>query len=1386
MTMQMPTMDWAFKPLPEALKIFKARIELYFEDQNIQDAGKRATKIKVAIGDEGMRRLLNSGLTEEEKKLPDKIWELLENEVDYTVKISFRVHRLEFAGIRQDKEESIQQYVARLREKAAKCSFEPDELNERLIEMVITSTQNEEFRKELLTKPKGTKINTIIERGREHEAIIASQASLKAMNQNTATAEHEPSDTAKVDALKRIQRTQNPRMKKPCQNCGRIHPPRSCPAYNDLCHGCGSMGHWQKYCRKSKSANASKKDNLRPPPKRENDRYRARRNHEIDFNQDEEEDTPSTVYYTIAMADIKKQEQDPEAFVTLEIKHQHVTTKKPHLRLKVDTGAGGNTLPLRTYQQMFKTQPSSIILQPEPTLKLTSYSGDRIPCIGSLLMGIKKPNDSSFTYVRFYVVKVDGPAILGLPSCRKLGIVTLNLSQIATTTSAKPTKTEKKITEPIRSVQQIKEAYPNQFDRVGTLKEPAKLYTREDAMPSCDAPRRVSIHLKPKIKEELGKLEKDNIIRKLDVNEHSDWCSSLVYVTKPNGELRICLDPKKLNQNLKRYPHKIPTLEEINPIFSEATVFSKLDAKAGYWSVPLHEDSQLLTTFRTPFGRYCWKRLPFGLNVSQDIFQARMDMMTEGLEGVANIADDFGIAGKGQGDHDTKLLALMDRAEEYGLSFNSPKCDISKPEISFFGNKYSKDGLRPDPNKVNDLRNMPSPQNKEDLHKIIGLMTYLSSFIPNFSRKCETLRNLLKKDVPFAWEADHEHQLNALKEEITDQTVLQFYNPSVTLTLEVDASQKGLGAAIKQNNKPIAFASKALTKTQAGYSNIEREALGLVHGVQRYHHYLYAKKFVALTDHKPLVDIWKKPLTSAPPRLQRLFLRLQGYDMDLQYCKGADMTLSDTLSRLPCNGDQDIHLDKRVDGVKVDDLDAQPIMLLNFTQDRLRAIKQETAEDPELRLLTQRIIEGWPDDIKKCSPEIRPYFSFRETLAIEDGVIFKGRQVLIPRPSQKEILRQLHTSHQGIKKTQWLARESVYWRNINKDIETLITKCETCQKYQPNQSQEPTLHHSIPPAAWWKIGSDLYHIGNKDFLILVDYFSKYPIVAELGVLTSKAVVGAIKTTCSMFGAPKELISDNGPQYSSKEFKQFTNEWGIKHNPSSPVYPKSNGLAERTIQTVKKLIKKCTETGNDISEALLHLRATPIDASTKSPAELMFGRQLVTMLPSRTEPSLTDMETRNHLFNRLQEKNGKELPELLQGQPVRVRDPITKTWIPGTVTQRTAHPRSYIVSTEQGQQLRRNRLHIRSTPSGGDNDNTQTNHNTPEENPSKYTQSASSVDEDTSQSVTTDKDVSQTENILPTVRRTTSPDAPHPQVAIPKLPPTSRSGRTIKPKTKLDL
>ena len=336
------------------------------------------------------------------------------------------------------------------------------------------------------------------------------------------------------------------------------------------------------------------------------------------------------------------------------------------------------------------------------------------------------------------------------------------------------------------------------------------------------------------------------------VREHTDWCSSIVYSTKRDGSLRICLDPKRLNESIKRCPHKMPTLEEINPAFVGAKHFSKLDAKAGYWSVQLEEQSQLLTTFRTPIGRYCYQHLPFGLCVSQDIFQQRMDEILESLEGCVGIADDICIFGATQEEHDKRLIALMEVAKSAGLVFNSTKCSINQSSISFFGNVYSAAGIGPDPAKVKDINEMPVPQDRDDLQRFIGMVTYMEGFIPNLSRLSSILRDLLRKDVPFEWSEDHQMAFNTLKGAITTDASMAYYDVTKPITLEVDTSQKGLGAALIQEKKPIAFASKTLTKTQSNYGNIEREMLSLVHGVERFQTYLYGRSFTIITDHKPL------------------------------------------------------------------------------------------------------------------------------------------------------------------------------------------------------------------------------------------------------------------------------------------------------------------------------------------------------------------------------------------------------------------------------------------------------------------------------------------------------------------------------------------------------
>ena len=231
--------------------------------------------------------------------------------------------------------------------------------------------------------------------------------------------------------------------------------------------------------------------------------------------------------------------------------------------------------------------------------------------------------------------------------------------------------------------------YPGQFDTVGKFADPAKIRQKEDAERHDDRPRKCNINLKPKIEAEVKQMEDTGIIRK--VREYTDWRSSIVYSTNSDGNLRICLDPKRLNESIKRCPHKMRTLEEINPAFVGAKHFSKLDAKAGYWSVQLEEQSQLLTTFRTPIGRYCYQRLPFGLCVSQDIFQQRMDEILESLEGCVGIVDDICIFGATQEEHDA--------------------------------------GIGPDPTKVKDINEMPVPQDRDDRQRFLEMVTYMGGFI---------------------------------------------------------------------------------------------------------------------------------------------------------------------------------------------------------------------------------------------------------------------------------------------------------------------------------------------------------------------------------------------------------------------------------------------------------------------------------------------------------------------------------------------------------------------------------------------------------------------------------------------------------------------------------
>ncbi|KAK3731887.1 hypothetical protein QZH41_008989 [Actinostola sp. cb2023] len=348
----------------------------------------------------------------------------------------------------------------------------------------------------------------------------------------------------------------------------------------------------------------------------------------------------------------------------------------------------------------------------------------------------------------------------------------------------------------------------------------------------------------------------------------------------------------------------------------------------------------------------------------------------------------------------------------------------------------------------------------------------------------------------------------------TDQEVdhlVRFSTSTVQSQSSSKSSQRGLGATLLQDKGPVEYRSKLLTETESRYSNIEREMLAVVHGLEKFHCYAYGRPVVVETDHKPLEAIFKKHLASSPPRIARMMLRIQKYDVDIKYVPGKDIPLADALSRLnPCHGDEISGLD-----VTLHELH----MHLNTSPTRVKQIQEETAKDTTLHSLRSVITEGWPDKRVECPPHLHPYWNYRDELTVTDGLILKGTRIVIPKALQPEVLKQLHYAHQGTEKCKLRAKGSVFWANINADIEGMVKSCPPCQHNQTMNTKEPLMPHDIPQKPWHILGSDLFFWNNSSYLLVCDYFSKFPIVRKLVNIQSNTVIAHLKAIFEEHGIP---------------------------------------------------------------------------------------------------------------------------------------------------------------------------------------------------------------------------------------------------------------------------
>ena len=1037
-------------------------------------------------------------------------------------------------------------------------------------------------------------------------------------------------ETGGINYVKPPHPPKTPKQRKPCFRCGEDHVPQKCRFKDENCRNCKSKGHIAKMCKK-KAPTARTEQNWR----KQSVRY-MEAGDQPPNNQDDE----------FKLFQISQEK--PEPSITLPVK-----VNGEDCSMELDTGASVSIMSEEAWKKRFPKAPLE-----KSTLKLRTYTGEALDIIGQAHVQVAYQDQTA--NLPLQIIKGKGPSLFGRNWLRDIKV---NWGSI------------KKISCDLDNVLTKHKSVFN--DELGTMQgTKAKLFVKSGSKPKFFKPRPVPHALKGAIEQELDRLEGMGVIEKV---RYSEWAAPIVPVVKPDNSIRVCGDYKiTVNSVLEVDQHPLPNPEELFVALSGGVKFSKLDLSRAYQQILLDEDSREYVTINTHKGLYRPTRLPFGVSSASAIFQSKIEQVLQGIPMVVCRVDDILISGKDDQEHLSNLSEVLTRLESAGLRLKRSKCQFMQPTVEYLGYRIDAQGLHAIEKKVEAIRHAPAPENQQQLRSFLGMINYYSKFISNYSTITHPLNELLKDGVEWKWSENQQKSFQQLKDKLSNAPVLTHFSDTLPLKLDTDASQYGIGAVISHvlpsgEERPIAYASRTLSKSERNYSQIEKEALSIIFGVKKFHQYLYGRKFLLVTDHKPLTTVLgpKSGIpTLAAARLQRWALLLAAYQYDIEYRSTEKHANADCLSRLP------IQCEKSNEGVD----EAKLINLLQIESLPMDVdqVRKATRNDPMLSRVLQFVMTGWPE--KPIAPEITQYFNKRHEITVEDGCLLWGIRVIIPKQLRERVLHELHTGHPGIVRMKSLARLHVWWPNLDKDIATIVQRCNDCQKSR-NKPQPAPLH----PWDWPKMPWQRAHIDfagpfmGKMFLIVVDSHSKWLEVEVMSSITSEATIEKLRDLFARYGIPQQLVSDNGSQFTSREFAEFMKGNGIKHTLVAPYHPRSNGQAERFVQTFKQFFK--TEGGDSIKQSLARFlfsyRTTPNSTTGQTPAELFLNRRV------RTRLDLIRPDLGRKVFNKQSnqktrhDKSSSER-EFALGEQVLVQNFRGEPkWLDGTVSEQTG-PVSYKV------------------------------------------------------------------------------------------------------------
>ena len=1170
------------------------RLEQWFIANAIEsDERKRALFLSL-IGAQGYKLVRSLSQNEPAKKEYNELKNLMTQHLH--PKPNEIAERYNFYNRSRKVGETIKSYVAELRRLSEHCNF-GDKLNEHLRDKLVCGLNEQRIQQRLLAI-KNLDLDTAIDTSIAMETAALHARDLHGTKSNVNVNGEEgglssihkiSSKLGKATVIEGLQSSG----RRECFRCGSIkHLAEGCPFKTAECFKCRQVGHIRKKCRNNGTGSSSRVGRKVFSRGGGKSIYQADVAEEEDSGGMVESDMNFLALYMLKKSESSKRSNDP---IMVE-----VGLNDCNVMMEVDTGAAVSVLSKKIYEEIGGGHLE------DTKVKLKTYTGEFV-----CPEGIGKLNvvyDNQKRKLRIMVIDGQVPSLLGRDW---LGQLKLHWDKLI------PFEKVVHELEIEDKIEEMKENYSGVFNgKLGCLKDfKVNIPVPEGTKPIYIRPRSVPYSLRKRVDEELDKLEQQGVWEKV---EYSNWAAPIVPVLKdkndPGGPIRICGDYKMTVNKvapLDNYP--VPTTSEQLATLAGGEKFSKIDLSQAYQQLELDDSTRELLTISTQKGLYSPTRLQYGIHSATGIFQRQMEKLLFGIPGVNVRIDDVLVTGKDDVEHWRNLLEVVKRLDRAGLTVNLKKCKFLQDEVVFCGYLINKHGVKPMKENVEAVKKAPEPRNISELRSYLGMLNYYQNYLPGLATVSEPLHRLLRKGMPWKWEKEQSLAFEETKNMLSCSPVLVHFDPSLPIVVHADASPYGLGVVLSHvmpdgNEKPVSFGSRTLSPAERNYGHIEKEGLALVFAVKKLHHYLFGHQFTMVTDHKPLLGLFSEksglPEKSAA-RILRWALLLSGYCYKLEYRPGKLHANADGLSRLPLRAKEE-DITQSIKSVQMMELAKSPV--------NEKEVSRETKKEPVLATVLTKVLNGWEQNDGKFQDELRPYCTRKEELTVEGGCVLWGCRVIIPKPLRKRVLEELHNGHIGVTRMKMLARSFFWWPNLDKEIEEMVRGCNMCNR---NHSSPPaaTLHAwEYPSGPWERIHLDFAgpFLG-KMFLIVVDAFSKWLEVEMLNSSTSAITVSRLRRIFALHGLPQVVVTDNGPAFIGPEFLEFMEKNSIKHLRSAPYHPSSNGQAERMVRSFKEAMKCLQEgdIGTKLSRLLFSYRTTPSSVTGKSPAELLFNRQLRT-------------------------------------------------------------------------------------------------------------------------------------------------------------------------------